>query len=88
MSNTACDLFSKISRNLDLIEVLGGKCFKISGRRFIDTPLKEEDFQKVSQRMFIEYSPEVGPEPLYFKEGILNSFPKEKVSARSLNKFY
>ena len=54
MSNTACDLFPKISRNLDLIEVLGGKCFKISERRFIDTPLKEGDFQKLSPRMFIE----------------------------------
>ena len=44
MSNIACDLFPKISRNLDLIEVLEGKRFKISERRFIDTPLKEGDF--------------------------------------------
>ena len=68
--------------------MLGGKCFKISERRFIDTPLKEEDFQKVSPRMFIEYNPDVEPEPLYFREGILNSFPEEKVRARFLNKFY
>ena len=88
MSNTACDLFPKISRNLDLIEVLGGKCFKISERRFIDTPLKEGDFQKLSPRMFIEYNPDVEPEPLCFKEGILNSFPEEKLRARFLNKFY
>ena len=88
MSNTACDLFPKISRNLDLIEVLGGKCFKISERRFIDTPLKEGDFQKLSPRMFVEYNPDVEPEPLYFKEGILNSFPEEELRARFLNKFY
>ena len=88
MSNTACDLFSKISRNLDLIEVLGGKCFKISERRFIDTPLKEGNFQKLSPRMFVEYNPDVQPEPLYFKEGILNSFPEEELRARFLNKFY
>ena len=88
MSNTACDLFPKISRNLDLIEVLGGKCFKISERRFIDTPLKEGDFQKLSPRMFVEYNPDVQPEPLYFKEGILNSFPEEELRARFLNKFY
>ena len=88
MSNIACDLFPKISRNLDLIEVLGGKCFKISERRFIDTPLKEGDFQKLSPGMFIEYNPDVEPEPLYFKEGILNSFPKEELRARFLNKFY
>ena len=88
MSSTACDLFPKISRNLDLIEVLGGKCFKISERRFIDTPLKEGDFQKLSARMFVEYNPDVEPEPLYFKEGILNSFPEEELRARFLNKFY
>ena len=88
MSNTACDLFPKISRNLDLIEVLGGKCFTISERRFIDTPVKEGDFQKLSPRMFIEYNPDAEPEPLYFKEGILNSFPEEELRARFLNKFY
>ena len=85
MSNTACDLFPKISRNLDLIEELGGKCFKISERRFIDTLLKE-DFQKLSSRMFIEYNPDVEPEPLYLKEGILNS--EEEVRAWFLHKFY
>ena len=88
MSNTACDLFPKISRNLDLIEVLGGKCFKISERKFIDTPSKEDDFQKLSPRMFIEYNPDVEPEPLYFREGILNSFPEEEARARFLSKFY
>ena len=38
--------------------------------------------------MFIEYNPDVEPESLYFKEGILNSFPEEEVLARFLNKFY
>ena len=47
MSNTACDLFPKISRNLDLIEVLGGKCFKISERRIIDSPFKRRRFPKI-----------------------------------------
>ena len=88
VSNTACDLFQKISRNLDLIEVLGGKCFKISERRFIDIPLKEEDFQKLSPRMFIKYNLDVEPEPFYFKEGILNSCPEQEVRARFLNKLY
>ena len=83
-SNTACDLFPKIS---DLVEELGGKCFRTSERRIIDSPLKK-DFQKLFRRMFIEYNPDVEPEPLYFKEGILNSFPEEEVRARFLNKFY
>ena len=38
--------------------------------------------------MFVEYNPDVEPEPLYFKEGILNSFPEEELRARFLNKFY
>ena len=47
MSNPLCDLFPRVHRNFDLIEVLGGKCFKISKRRFVDTPLADSDFRKV-----------------------------------------
>ena len=88
MSNPSCDLFPRVHRNFDLIEVLGGKCFKISERRFIDTPLSDSDFRKVSPRMFVEFDPEKDPEPLYFREGILNSFPEENVRVRFMNKFY
>ena len=65
MSNPSCDLFPRVHRNFDLIEVLGRKCFKISERRFIDTPLSDSDFRKVSPRMSVEFDPEKDPEPLY-----------------------
>ena len=87
MSNLSCDLFRRVHRNFDLIEVLGGNCFKISERRFADTPLFDSDFRKVSPRMFVEFDPEKDPEPLYFRECILNSFPEESVR-RFMNKFY
>ena len=38
--------------------------------------------------MFVEFDPEKDPEPLYFREGILNSFPEENVRVRFMNKFY
>ena len=88
MCNPSCDLFPREHRNFDLIEVLGGKCFKISERRFLDTPLADSDFRKVSLRMFVEFDPEKDPEPIYFREGILNSFLEDSVRVRFMNKFY
>ena len=66
MSNPSCDLFPRVHHNFDLIEVLGGKSFKVSDRRFIDTPLSDSDFRKVSPRISVEFDPEKDPEPLYF----------------------
>ena len=53
MSNTARDLFPEILRNIDLIETLGGKCFKILERRFIDTPLKKKISKKCLQECLL-----------------------------------
>ena len=88
MSNPSCDLFPRVHRNFDLIEVLGGECFTISERRFVDTPLSDSDLRKVFPRMFVEFDPEKDPEPLSFREGIFNSFPEESVRVRFMNKFY
>ena len=88
MSNPSCDLFPRVHRNFYLTEVLGGKCFKISERRFVDTPLSDSDCRKISTRMFVEFDPEKNPEPFYFREDILNSFPEESVRVRFMNKFY
>ena len=71
MSNLSCDLFQRVHRIFDLIEVLGAKWFQISERRFVDTPLADSNFRKVSRRMFVEFDPEKDPEPLYLREGIL-----------------
>ena len=66
MSNPSCDLLSRVHRNFDLIKVLGRKCFKISERGFVDTPLADSDFRKVSPKISVEFDTEKDPEPLYF----------------------
>ena len=43
---------------------------------------------KLSPRSFVRYDCCTPPEPLYFREGILNSFADDDVRARFLNKFY
>ena len=75
MSNPACELFPQLKLDLGLIEVLNGKSLKISERKFISTPLQENDFRKTSPRMFISYDSSTEPDAKFFKQGILNSFP-------------
>ena len=88
MSNPACEFFPQLTLDLDLIEVQEGKCFKISQRKFIDRPFTQKDFRKISPRMFIPYDSTSPPEPKYFKDAILNSFPDDDVRVNFLNKFY
>ena len=65
-----------------------GKCFKISQRKFIDSPFTQKDFRKISPRMFTPYDSISSPEQKYFKDAILNYFPDDDVRANFLNKFY
>ena len=88
MSNPECELFPQIKINFDLIEVHYLKFFSISQRKFIDCPLKNEDSRKVSPRMYIKYDSSKDPEPGYFKDGVLNSFPDLPERMKFLNKFY
>ena len=88
MSNPECELFPQMKINFDLIEVDDLKFFSISQRKFIDCPLKNEDFRKVSPRMYIKYDSSKDPEPGYFKDGVLNSFPDLPERMKFLNKFY
>ena len=88
MSNPACELFQQLTLDLDLIEVQEGRCFKISQRKFIDSPFTQNDFCKISPTMFIPYESTSPPEPKYFKDAILDSFPDDDVRANFVNKFY
>ena len=88
MSNPACELFPQLTLGLDLTEVQEGKCFKISQWKFIDSPFTQKDFRKISPRMFIPCDSTSPPEPKYFKDAILNSFPDDDVRVNFLNKFY
>ena len=86
MSNPVCELFPQLTLNLDLIEMQEGKRFKISQQKFIDSPFTQKDFHKISPRMFIPCDSTSPPEPKYFKDTILNSFPD--YDANFFNKFY
>ena len=88
LSNPACELFPQLKLDLDLIEVLNVKSLKISERKFICTPLQENDFRKTSPRMFISYDSSAEPDARFFKQGILNSFPDPETRVNFLNKFY
>ena len=84
----SCTIIQQMKVNYDLIEVLGGKCWKITARRFIDTPYTEDDRGHVSPRMFFPYDSNTNPQPRYFKSSVLNSFPHPTQHTRFLNKWY
>ena len=88
MSNPACELFPQLQFDLDLIEVLDGKCLRISQRKFIDIPFTQQDFRNKSSRTYIPFDSTLEPDAKFFKEGILNSFPDPETRVNFLNKFY
>ena len=88
MSNPACELFPQLQLDFDLIEVLDGKCLTISQRKFIDIPFTKQDFRNKSPRTYIPFDSTSQPDPKFFKEGILNSFPDPETRLNFLNKFY
>ena len=88
MSNPQCEVFPQIKIYFNFVEVNCGYCFKISKRKFVSCPLSSKDFRKISPRTFVAYDPSTPPEPKYFKEGILNSFPDLNERIQFLNKCY
>ena len=88
LSHPACEIIPQIQFDLDLIEVSNGYCFSIKSRGFIPCPIPSSKLGKLSPRAFVPYDHTTTPEPNYFQEGILNSFPDDGVRARFVNKFY
>jgi hypothetical protein len=88
LSHPACKIIPQLEFELDLIEVLNGYCFSIKSRCLIPCPIPTSMLGKVSPRSFVPYDHSTPPQPQYFGEGILNSFPDEGVCANFLNKFY
>ena len=76
MGNPACERFPQLQLDLDLIDVLDGKCLRISQRKFIDIPFTQQDFRYKSPRTYIPFDSMSEPDAKYFKEGIMNSFPE------------
>lgn len=88
LSADSCEIVEQLKIDLDLIEVLNGECFSISQRKFIPSPISDNDIGLISPRMFFAYESAADPDPLYFKQSVENSFPNEKTKANFLNKFY
>ena len=65
-----------------------GTCFRISEGKLIHEPISDNDVGKVSLRMYVPYDSSTPPNPKYFRESILNSFPEDYDRANVLNKFY
>ena len=62
--------------------------FFIKFRSFIPCPIPTSKLGKISPRAFIPYDHTTPPDPQYFEEAILNSFPDDEERVRFLNKFY
>ena len=88
LKSPACTIVKQMAVNYDLIEVMNGKCWQISARKFIDCPYNEDDVGFISPRMYFSYDSASMPKPGYFKESVLNSFPQPIQYTRFLNKWY
>ena len=72
-----------------MIEINGGKCVKLSGRCIVKTPLEASDIEKVSTRIYCDFTlKRTSVDGGYFSHSILNSFPEVPKRVELLNKFY
>ena len=79
LKHPACQLIKQIEFDFDPIEVMlpCGTCCRISERKFVHEPISDDDVGKVSPRMYVPYDSSTPPNPKYFRESILNSFPED-----------
>ena len=88
LSHPACEIIRQIDFDTNLIEVSNGYCFKISTKSFVHQPIPLEQRGSLSPRSFVPYDCRKEPEPGYFKDGVINSFPDPEIRARFCNKFF
>lgn len=88
LSHPTCSIVPQIQFDLDQIEVSNGFFFHNPTRAFIRNAIPLEKCGETSPRAFAPYDCETPPEPRYFKEGILNSFPDPVIRANFCYKFY
>ena len=88
LSHPACEMIVQIQFDLDLIEVSNGFFLQISRRQFIRDAIPPAKCGLISPRAFMPYDCSTMPQPRYFKQGVLNSFPDKIVRAKFCNKFY
>ena len=88
LSHPACEIIEQLAFDLNLIEVSNGVCFDICSRAFIANAIQEANIGKLSPRAYIPYDSSTPPQPLYFRQGLYNSFPDVDVRTNLMNKFY
>ena len=82
LSHPACEMIVQIQFDLDLIEVSNGFFFQISRRQFIRDAIPLAKCGLISPASLVPYDCSTMPQPGYFKQGVLNSFPDEIVCAK------
>ena len=90
LSNSQCNVIRQLEIDHNLIEVLGGQFFNIEERRFVRSPLNDDQLGLTSPRAFVHYDVEhhQNPQPKLFLEFIDNSFDQEEEKKRFLRKYY
>ena len=79
LSDPDCEVIRPISIDYNLIEVDGGHCWSIKGRRFVNDPIADEKMGVISPRAFTRYDPDKEPDPNYFKEILENSLSQAEI---------
>ncbi|CAB4027847.1 Hypothetical predicted protein [Paramuricea clavata] len=87
LSHPGCEIIRQNEFDPDYIAVSDRQVFEISTRSFTECPPRMP-LGKISPRTYIPYDSTTPPQPLYFKKGIVNSFPELDVRTAFLNKFY
>ena len=81
-------MIPQIRFNYDYIEVLNNRYFKLSSRQFVSCPFNEDDFGKVSPRLFQNFQTGTHCDGGFFASSVFNSFPEIEQRVEFLNKFY
>jgi hypothetical protein len=87
LSHPGCKIISQIEFDPDYIEVNGRQFFQISTCLFTECPPRMP-LGEILPCTYIPYDSMMPPQPLYFKNSIVNSFPELAVRTAFLNKFY
>ena len=88
LSHPACEIIPQIKFDLDLIEVSNDYCFRISTRQFERSVPPADGLAIVSPRAYLPYNPSTQPQPGFFRDGVLNCFPRNEIRVNFLNKYY
>lgn len=83
-------MIPQIQFDYDYIEILGDRYLKLSSRRFVKCPFKDDEFGVTSPRCFqpFKLGELTRSDGGYFSSSVFNSFPELPERVNFLNKFY